>query len=603
MWGFEALLPLQGDAIRAGIEQRDSLIVMPTGAGKSLCYQVPPLITGRTDIVISPLIALMKDQVDGLNQTGYPAAALHSGLDASEQRAVKERMDAGDIRLLFMSPERIVRPESQEWLSRAGVSSFAIDEAHCISQWGHQFRPEYRQLASLRGRFPEASFHAYTATATPRVRDDVVGQLALRNPRIIVGSVDRPNLVYRIQPKTNPSTQVLEIIRRHPREAAIVYCLSRKETEKIAAELIRQKVRAAVYHAGLTNQKRTAAQNLFDREEIDVVVATVAFGMGIDRSNVRCVIHVSMPKSVEQYQQETGRAGRDGLEAECVLLYSGADAHRWERLIRMSAAEAEVGAEVIDAQIELLRHMQNLAGSVSCRHHSLVKYFGQTYGEDNCHACDVCRGEIQGMDGATVVAQKIISCVARTEERFGVGYVVDVLRGSESDAIRRNGAEELSTYGLLRDEPKNAVQSWTYQLIDQGIIDRTEGDRPTLQLNEKSWEVLRGEREVLLAAPAKKKVSRSADDLASWEGVDEGLFDHLRGMRRNLSQERSVPAYIIFSDRTLRALSAEKPATKEELNNIPGIGEKKLADLGDRVLEAISLYEKTRQGPDTQESP
>src|SRR5271163_790117 len=332
-WGYENLRPLQAEAINAGLERRDSLVVMPTGGGKSLCYQVPPAVAGRTDIVVSPLIALMKDQVDALRACGYPAVALHSGIDPAKIRDLERELAAGRHHLIFVAPERLLTPRFLELAARLKVSTFAIDEAHCISQWGHDFRPEYRQLAELKTRFPGASVHAYTATATERVRGDIVDQLGLKDPAVLVGSFDRPNLLYRVRPKLDVNAQIAATLRRHKGEAAIVYSISRNDTERIAAYLARDGVRAAAYHAGMEADDRRRTQDRFAAEEIDVVVATVAFGMGIDRSDIRCVIHAAIPKSIEAYQQETGRAGRDGLPAECVLFYSAADAIRWRSLM------------------------------------------------------------------------------------------------------------------------------------------------------------------------------------------------------------------------------------------------------------------------------
>ncbi|MBV8771682.1 MAG: ATP-dependent DNA helicase RecQ, partial [Deltaproteobacteria bacterium] len=339
-WGFETLRPLQAEAILAGLERRDSLVVMPTGGGKSLCYQVPPAVAERTDVVVSPLIALMKDQVDALRACGYPAAALHSGMSPAELRAIEQQLVAGPHHLIFVAPERMLTPRFLQLAAQLQVSSFAIDEAHCISHWGHDFRPEYRQLSELRSRFHDASIHAYTATATPRVRADIVEQLRLENPAVLVGSFDRPNLIYRIFPKQDINSQVAEVLRRHADEAAIVYCITRKETEEQAHYLVTQGIRAAHYHAGMEAEARRVTQDRFAAEEIDVIVATVAFGMGIDRSDIRCVIHSALPKSIEHYQQETGRAGRDGLPAECVLFYSAADVIRWQELLQWSAEQA-----------------------------------------------------------------------------------------------------------------------------------------------------------------------------------------------------------------------------------------------------------------------
>jgi ATP-dependent DNA helicase RecQ len=587
-WGFTGLRPLQDVAIRAGLARRDSLVVLPTGGGKSLCYQLPPLVAGRTDVVVSPLISLMKDQVDALATIGYPAAALHGNLEPEERRRIEAAFSRGALRLLFVAPERLVGGGFFELARRAGTQAFAIDEAHCISQWGHDFRPEYRQLASLRREFPEASLHAFTATATPRVREDIVAQLALRSPEIVVGTFDRPNLVYRVLPQLDLRAQVLEAVQRHAGEAVIVYCLARKDTESMAAFLAGRGICAAAYHAGLDAAARARVQDDFAAERLQVVVATVAFGMGIDRSNVRCVVHATMPKSLEHYQQETGRAGRDGLEAECVLFYSAGDVFRWRSLIGRSAAEAGAGAELVAAQEALLWRMQGYCTSARCRHAALSEYFGQPYEREDCGACDVCLHEVEGLEDATVVAQKILSCVARTGQRFGVGHVVDVLTGADSERVRSLGHDALSTYGLLKGTPKAEVTSLVYQLVDAGVLERTDGDRPVLVLNDRSWQVMRGTLEVrLLRASPKGSARAPRADAEGWEGVDPALFARLRQLRRTLAAERGVPAYVVLDDRALRALARHRPTTMAELRTIRGIGEKRAADWGERLLEAL----------------
>ncbi|MFI0609138.1 MAG: RecQ family ATP-dependent DNA helicase, partial [Anaerolineae bacterium] len=456
-WGHDELRPLQLEAIQAGLEGRDSLVVLPTGGGKSLCYQVPPLVAGRLDVVVSPLIALMKDQVDGLVANGYPAAALHSLISPAEQRAVEDRLLAGELRLLFVAPERLVSEAFLALMQRANVGAFAIDEAHCISQWGHDFRPEYRQLALLRRRFPGVAMHAFTATATEPVRADIVAQLGLRDPLIIVGPFDRPNLSYRIQPRLDREGQLLELLRARAGQAAIVYCLSRADTESLAATLQAAGMRAAAYHAGLEGATRQRVQEDFLAERLDVVVATVAFGMGIDRSDVRLVVHAAAPKSIEHYQQETGRAGRDGLPADCVLLYSAADILRWESLLTKRAQEGELTPEGLGGQLTALRAIQRFCGGVLCRHRSLSEHFGQPYPNANCGACDVCLGEVQFMADGTVVAQKLLSAVARTGGRFGVTHVVAVLSGAQTETVRRWNHDQLSVYGLLKELPRPAI--------------------------------------------------------------------------------------------------------------------------------------------------
>jgi ATP-dependent DNA helicase RecQ len=588
-WGFESLRPLQEQAIRAGLEHRDSLVVMPTGGGKSLCYQVPADLAQRTDIVVSPLISLMKDQVDGLRECGYPAAALYSGMSPDAVRRTEADVAAGRHRLLFVAPERLLTPRFLQLLERVQVRAFAVDEAHCISHWGHDFRPEYRQLAELKARFPEASVHAYTATATQRVRDDIVEQLRLRDPTVLVGTFDRPNLVYRVIPRVDVEAQTLDVVRRHAGQAMIVYCISRKDTESLAAELCAHSVRAAYYHAGMEPDERRRTQDAFAAEQIDVVVATVAFGMGIDRSDVRCVVHAAMPKSIEHYQQETGRAGRDGLEAECVLFYSAADVIRWETLVEKSALEAEAPAEVMAATRALLEHMRRFCTGAQCRHRRLSEYFGQAYPTPDCGACDVCLNEVEGVADATVTAQKILSCVARVGERFGATHIVDVLLGSESEGVRRWRHEQLSTYGLLKGTNRKALTNMVYQLIDAGVLERTSDERPILRLNEASWAVMRGQRTVRLLQP-KTAVTTTRVDEESWEGVDRGLFESLRTLRRQVADERGVPAYVVFGDATLRDMARARPGSEASFLNVRGVGQRKLEELGPRFLAHIAAY-------------
>ena len=587
-WGFEALRPLQEEAIYAGLERRDSLVVMPTGGGKSLCYQVPPAVARRTDVVVSPLIALMKDQVDGLRACGFPAVAIHSGMNAGEIRAAEREIAGGRHHLVFVAPERLLTPRFLELAARLGVASFAIDEAHCISQWGHDFRPEYRQLAGVRELFPAASLHAYTATATQRVRKDIVEQLRLVEPRILVGRFDRPNLVYRVVPRVDVRGQVRDVLRRHEGEAAIVYCLSRRDAEDMAEHLAGSGVRAAHYHAGMEAAERRRTQDRFAAEEIDVVAATVAFGMGIDRSDVRCVIHATIPKSIEHYQQETGRAGRDGLPAECVLFYSAADVLRWQALLERTTDDG--GGAVIETAKRLLDDMRRFANALRCRHAALTAYFGQPYEEASCGACDVCLGEVEGLADATVLAQKILSCVARTEERFGIEHVAEVLMGGTSERVRRWGHDRLSTFGLLRDMPRRSVVNVIYQLIDAGFLERTSGDRPVLGLNAASWEVMRGRRTVELVEPRRRKAEKTRLEEASWRDVDPGLFESLRGLRREIAAARGVPAFVVLHDSTLRELARLRPTSFEDLRRIRGLGEKKLAEIGPRLLETIESH-------------
>jgi ATP-dependent DNA helicase RecQ len=591
-WGFDTLRPLQEPAIRAVLDGRDSLVVLPTGGGKSLCYQAPAVYRGDTTVVVSPLISLMKDQVDSLRSCGVPAIQLDSSQLPAERRAYERDVLQGAVRLLFVSPERLVGTDLFQLLQKAGVRTFAIDEAHCISHWGHDFRPEYRQLNRLKELFPEAAVHAYTATATEHVRQDIIAQLGLRDPEVLVGNFDRPNLTYRILARREPLRQVLEVIDRHANEAGIIYCLRRADVDELTAKLNAHGCKALAYHAGLPPEERHRVQEAFADEECDLVVATVAFGMGIDRSNLRFVLHQAMPKSIEHYQQETGRAGRDGLEAECVLLYSGADTLTWKAILEKSAAEPGTDPAFLPGALQHLNDIDRYCRGAACRHRALVEYFGQRYEADACGACDVCLGETQAVAEGLVIAQKILSCVARVKERFGIGHVTSVLRGENAEAVVRRGHDHLSTFGLLSAYSKPDLRDWIYQLIGQGVLLQEGSEYPVLRLNPASWEVMRGERPVRLVQIARrpKGRGRSAGAEVSWDGVERGLFEELRTLRRRLADERQVPPYIIFGDATLRELARVRPSDLEAMRMVYGIGEAKRAEFGERFLEAIDRY-------------
>ncbi len=594
-WGFRTLRPLQREAIEASLAGHDSLVVLPTGGGKSLCYQVPAAVAGGLDVVVSPLISLMKDQVDGLVANGFPAAAIHSNLDEHERHCIRARLSAGELRLLFISPERLMTPGFAGYLGRLRVRAFAIDEAHCISHWGHDFRPEYRRLASLRDRFSGCSIHAFTATATPRVREDIAVQLQLHEPVTLVGVFDRPNLTYRIVPRVDPAGQTLEVIRRHDSEAIIVYCISRRETESLAAFLSHSGVRAAHYHAGMKPDDRRSVQERFSREQLDVVVATVAFGMGIDRSNVRAVVHAGMPKTIEAYQQETGRAGRDGLAAECVMLYSASDATRWTRLMEASAAEAtaenpaaeESIAIALHAQLELLQHLRGFCVGTMCRHRRLSEYFGQSYAGNSCGACDVCLGEINGVEGSQTIARKILSCIARVDQRFGASHIADILVGARTQNIRSWGHEGLSTYGILKGAGKRAVTNFIHQLVDAGAARAAPPARPVLHLTELGREIMHDRRQISLAAPAAVQADAKVDE---WEGVDRDLFETLCKWRREVAEARGLPPFVIFHDSTLRELARARPASVDLMRSIAGMSARKLEDWGAEICKLIEMH-------------
>jgi ATP-dependent DNA helicase RecQ len=597
-WGYTSLRPLQQDAIEAGVSRRDSLVVLPTGGGKSLCYQVPPVVAGRTDVVVSPLISLMKDQVDSLRANGYEAAALHSNLTEQEKSDIARELVAGKLKLIFVSPERLLTNWFIMLLKRAQVTSFAIDEAHCISQWGHDFRPEYRRLAELREHFPEASIHAFTATATERVRQDIIGQLKLKDPNVLVGRFDRPNLTYRVVQRGSGNAQdqqLVEAVKAHAGEAVIVYCISRADTERVSELLKSKGINAAAYHAGLDARTRARTQEAFAAEKLDVVVATVAFGMGIDRSNVRCVIHAAMPKSVEHYQQETGRAGRDGLEAECILFYSRGDYGRWERLMSRSAAETEQPPEFTAAQMALVSEMYGFANNPVCRHKQLSEYFGQKYGDPNCKACDVCLSDAPELEGGDEIAQAVIGCVQGLRVPFGVGYVVDVLRGSASERIESRRHDKLPQFGVLKAMSREQVQQLVYQVVGLGLLERTQDERPVLLVTEEGRKVAAGKASAHLKAPVVSAPGRRSEDAEGWQGVDRGLFEVLRALRRTIAEERDVPPFVIFSDAVLRDMAQARPRSLEELRNVKGVGDRKLADLGARFIEAISGYAQQRR--------
>ena len=653
-WGYREFRPLQRAAIAANLSGRDSVVVLPTGGGKSLCFQMPALVrpNGGLGLVVSPLVSLMKDQVDGLVASGVAAAALNSSLTPDERRAVYADLDAGRCRLLYVTPERLVGEGGDAFRARLhtwGVQFVAVDEAHCISQWGHEFRPEFRRLRRLRDDFPALSIHAFTATATRQVRDDIVTQLALRDPEVLVGSFDRPNLVYRVRARTGLKDQIRRVLDQHPGEAGIIYCVSRREVESVASWLDELGHRALPYHAGLADETRRRNQEAFLEERADVMVATVAFGMGIDRLNIRYVIHAGAPRSLEHYQQESGRAGRDGLEAECVLLYSGADFAKWRQMLEQSG-------ELSENARRLLRDMERYAAGTRCRHRVLVEYFGQTYDGAACDACDCCLKELERVDDPLTVAQKILSTVVRIGQSWGVGHIIDVLRGRVTDQITNRRHQQLSTFGLLADVPIAELRGYLDQLTEQQLLLRTDGPYPVLQLTDDGVAALKGlaargespaafdrrcippgcvpprsntagilPRRALPTgritgvgatldfhhgllgtielyrqprpAPGGRK-RRVGGNPAVWDDVDRGLFETLRQCRTEVAHARGVPPYVVFHDNTLRDLARRRPTTTAELLEVYGIGARKAEDLGPIILEVIRDY---RGEPDLEE--
>jgi ATP-dependent DNA helicase RecQ len=591
-FGFASFRPLQREIIQATLEGRDVFALLPTGGGKSLCFQLPALIRPGLTVVVSPLIALMKDQVDALQAGGIAATFLNSSLSAAESRQRLSGLHRHEYRLLYAAPERLMLPGVLADLQRWNVNLLAVDEAHCISEWGHDFRPEYRQLAQLRDNFPDAPMMALTATATTRVRADIVKLLHLRDPQCFVASFNRPNLTYRVVAKNKPSAQVLAFLRSRLRESGIVYCQSRKTTESVAAYLSRHGIAAGPYHAGLTAQERTRNQDLFLRDEVRVICATIAFGMGINKPNVRFVVHYDLPKNIEGYYQETGRAGRDGLPSDCLLLFSPGDVVKQQRFIEEKQPDEQRIAR------EQLRQIVNYAEFAGCRRTELLRYFAETFPESNCGGCDNCLEPRATFDG-TVVAQKFLSCVYRIRQKsgfgFGLNHVVGVLTGSDSEQIRQRGHDALSTYGIGQELSRAHWQAIGRELVRLGLVRQDAEKFNVLDLTEAGRAALRERTPIVLTKPmvapaaAPEKVAR-AGEIA----CDEELFERLRQLRKKLADERGVPAYIVFSDVALRQMARYYPANAGQFTRISGVGEKKLAEFGEVFLAEIGAHLQAR---------
>lgn len=588
-FGFTSFRPLQEEIIRDALAGKDVFALLPTGGGKSLCFQLPAMARAGLTVVVSPLIALMKDQVDALQAGGVPATFLNSSLAAGESRARLRGLHNGEYRLLYAAPERLMLSGVLSDLQRWKVNLLAVDEAHCISEWGHDFRPEYRQLAELRALLPEAPMMALTATATERVRKDIVTLLKLREPRRYVASFNRPNLTYRVFGKNKPYEQVLGFLRGRPKESGIVYCQARKTAESVAERLSEDGVKAKAYHAGLTATARSQHQELFLRDETRVICATIAFGMGINKPNVRFVIHYDLPKNIEGYYQETGRAGRDGLPSECLLLFSPGD-------VVKQTAFIEEKADPREQQIarDQLRQMVHYAECSGCRRRELLAYFGETSGDQDCGGCDNCLSPRQTFDG-TIAAQKLLSCVYRIREktRFGVGlnHVVEVLTGADTEKIRRWGHQQLSTYGIGKEHSRPEWGAIGRELIRLGYLQQSSEKFSVLELTAEGLAVLKQRLPIKLtkAVAAPEPEAQRAGAIA----CDEALFDRLRQLRKQLADERDVPAYIVFSDVALRQMARIYPANEREFTRISGVGEKKLREFGSVFLAEIAAFLQT----------
>ncbi len=584
-FGYSAFRPLQEQIVRDALAGRDVFALMPTGGGKSLCFQLPALLRDGLTVVVSPLISLMKDQVDALQATGVAATFLNSALESAEARARLRGLHNGEFRLLYVAPERLMLDGFLENLKRWNVAQIAVDEAHCISEWGHDFRPEYRELAKLRTHFPEVPVMALTATATERVRSDIVEHLKLRAAQCYVASFDRPNLTYRVIAKSAPYEQLLEFVRARPADSGIVYCASRKTADSVATRLNEDGIKAKPYHAGLDAGERARNQEQFLRDDVRVIGATIAFGMGINKPNVRFVVHYDLPKNIESYYQETGRAGRDSLPSECVLLFSAGDVMKQTRFIEEKNPQEQRIAH------EQLRQMVHYAETRECRRTTLLRYFAEERPNESCNGCDNCLNPRETFDG-TIAAQKFLSCVHRVHAKsgygFGLNHIVEVLTGADTEAVRSRGHHELSTYGVGRELKRPAWQAIGRELLRLGLVEVSPGKFATLILTEAGLAALKQRTAITLTKQI--EVAESGKRRTGAIECDEALFERLRALRRTIADERDVPAYVIFSDVALREMARSYPTTGAEFRRVPGVGEQKLKDFAEPFLAEITDY-------------
>ena len=594
-FGYDSFRPLQEDIIRHLMDRKDALVLMPTGGGKSICYQLPALLSEGTAVVVSPLISLMKDQVETLCANGIAAGALNSNNDETENASLRRACMEGKLKLLYISPEKLLA-EANYLLRDMHISLFAIDEAHCISQWGHDFRPEYTQMDILHQLFPQVPIIALTATADKITREDIIKQLHLNQPRIFISSFDRPNLsltVKRGYQQKEKSKAILDFIARHPGESGIIYCMSRSKTETVSQMLQKQGIKSAVYHAGLSSARRDEAQDDFINDRVQVVCATIAFGMGIDKSNVRWVIHYNLPKSIESFYQEIGRAGRDGMPSDTLLFYSLAD------LILLTKFATDSGQQSIN--LEKLQRMQQYAEADICRRRILLSYFGENTTCD-CGNCDVCKNPPERFDG-TIIVQKALSAIARSEQQIGTGILVDILRGNMSSEVTERGYHRLKTFGAGREVPARDWHDYLLQMLQLGYFEIAYNENNHLKITQSGTDVLFGRARALLVTirreeavqatrGRKRKATVPTKELPlGLPNTESGeLFEALRTLRKRLADQEALPAYIVLSDKVLHLLSASRPTTIEEFGNISGIGEYKKKKYGKEFVELIRKY-------------
>ena len=596
-FGYDSFRPLQQDIIQNILNRKDTLVLMPTGGGKSICYQLPALMMEGTTIVVSPLISLMKDQVESLQANGIAAKAMNSANDETDNLILRRECMEGKIKLLYISPERLLT-EMDFLLKDIRISLFAIDEAHCISQWGHDFRPEYTQLKKLREHFPEVPIVALTATADKLTRQDIVEQLDLKDPQIFISSFDRPNLSLSVKrgfQQREKTRTILDFIAKHPNECGIIYCMSRDRTEKVAEMLTKHGIRASIYHAGLSTSARNKAQDDFINDRVQVVCATIAFGMGIDKSNVRWVIHYNMPKSMESFYQEIGRAGRDGMRSDTLLFYSLGD------LVMLSKFAAESGQQEIN--LEKLNRMQQYAESDICRRRILLNYFGEAM-EHDCGNCDVCKNPPERFDG-TIIVQKALSAIMRTDQQIGTRMLIAILRGSYSEELLQKGYDKLKTFGVGRDIPQRDWMDYLLQILNLGYIEIAYNEDNHLKITPSGAKVLYGQERATLVVikreeresskAKKKKVEKEEQKLFSVttlsdDGISKELFEKLRILRKKLADQQSIPPYIVLTDKTLHLLAAQRPTSMEEFGNVSGIGEYKKEKYGADFIKVIKEF-------------